>query len=81
MIRILLGISKPVTVVSMTSSPITSMKTGYVLTAEDAVMSEQTDMFGVRRDAIENRSREIQKREIEKIKRILQGDKKRQKSG
>ena len=81
MIRILLGISKPVTVASMTSSPITSMKTGNVLTAEDAVMSEQTDMFGVRRDAIENRSREIQKREIEKIKRILQGDKKRQKSG
>ena len=44
-------------------------------------MSNQADMFGVKRDAIEKRSREIQRREIEKIKRILQGDKKRHKSG
>ena len=77
----LLGTGKPVTVVSMTSSLTTSTKTGFAMTAEDAVMSDQADMFGVRRDANEKRSREIQKREIEKIRRILQGDTNRQKSG
>jgi len=56
------------------------MKTGSAPIAEDA-MSQQADMFGVRRDTIEKRSREIQKREIEKMRRVLQGDKKRQKSG
>ena len=56
------------------------MRMVSVLTVEDA-MSNQADMFGVKRDAIEKRSREIQKREIEKMRRILQGEKKRQKSG
>lgn len=74
------GIGKPVPIANTTSSRTGSMKTGSAPIAEDA-MSQQADMFGVRRDTIEKRSREIQKREIEKMRRVLQGDKKRQKSG
>lgn len=74
------GTGKPVPVANTTLNLTGSMKTGSALIAEDA-MSEQTDMFGVRRNAKEKRSREIQKREIEKMRRVLQGDKKRHKNG
>ena len=70
MIATPLGIGKRVAVANTTSSLTTSTKTGFALTAEDA-MSEQTDMFGVRRNAKEKRSREIQRREIEKMRRVL----------